>query len=266
MIVSMTGFATKTLMLTGKDGSRTHLTITLKALNSRFLEATCKLPFALNHLETEFIKIFKKKLHRGHIMLTIHMTNPNVFKGPIEADIAIVKSYLQAIKAMQQECNIEGELTLAQVIALPNIFTIEEQTIDDETKKYIFDAVNSLVDQLIQTRTTEGTALQKDLENRITRMQHDIDLIEQTADRVMEKRKTEVQQRLSSLGSSEIAEAQRNALYLELDRIDIHEEIVRFKSHLETFKTHLTSPDQEKGRRLDFILQELARAIKKTRK
>ena len=46
-----------------------------------------------------------------------------------------------------------------------------------------------------------------------------------------------------------------------LDKIDIHEEITRLASHLENLLAHLQSPDIEKGKRLDFTLQELGREI-----
>ena len=55
----MTGFATKLVPLTDKDGSRASLSINLKSLNSRFFELTCRLPYQINHLETSLAKILK---------------------------------------------------------------------------------------------------------------------------------------------------------------------------------------------------------------
>lgn len=262
MIQSMTGFATKALLLTGKDGSRSHITLTIKSLNSRFLEVTSKLPFSLNHIETDLIKRFKKALHRGHIIFTVQMSNPNVFKGPIEPDLPTIKSYLRAIETIQKECTVEGNITVSELLRLPNIFSIEEQTIDEESKKFIFDAVDALIAQLIETRNQEGNALQKDLEHRVQELQKNITYIEDHAQSMMKRRKKEIQEKLSQLASEEsqdIVDTQRHAFYLELDKADIHEEIVRFKSHLKTFAQHIAGPEQEKGRRLDFILQELGR-------
>ena len=61
--------------------------------------------------------------------------------------------------------------------------------------------------------------------------------------------------------ASKFAEMQKNALYAVLDKIDVHEEIVRFKNHLKTFHASFESSDIEKGKRIDFILQELSREI-----
>ncbi len=261
MVVSMTGFATKSLTLTGPDGSQATLSLMLKSLNGRYFEAHCKLPFALTHLETECIKIFKQKLRRGSIQFIAQISNPMVFKGSIHADLPTVKSYLKECETIQKECNVPGTLTIADLLSLPTIFTTGEHSIDKKTQQTILQVVQELTEALMQVRVKEGGALQKDLETRVSAVQKHIAQIEKRAHTVMESRKKKVAEQLALLEktSPDFVETQRNALYLELDRIDIHEEIVRFKNHLETFKTHLMSDESEKGRRLDFILQELNR-------
>jgi uncharacterized protein (TIGR00255 family) len=261
MVISMTGFATKIISLTDKDGTQTQLTLSLRSLNSRFFETTCKLPFALQHLETEFIKMFQKQLHRGNILFLVQVSNPNVFKSPARADLGMVNSYLESINTIQERCKVPGSITINDLVALPNVFSAEEQTIRDEQKNVICNAVQELIDQLVQTRIAEGHALEKDLMQRVTLMQEDINQIEKIAETLLADKKKQVSQRIAELDQSspEFIETQRHILYLELDKMDIHEEIVRFKSHLATFKKNIESTEQEKGRRLDFILQELAR-------
>ncbi len=261
MVVSMTGFATKSLALTGPDGSQASLSLMLKSLNGRYFEAHCKLPFTLTYLETECIKIFKQKLRRGSIQFIAQISNPMVFKGSIQADLPTVKSYLKACETIQQQYAVPGSLTIADLLSLPTIFTTKEQPIDKKTQQTILHAVQELTEALMQMRIKEGTALQKDLETRVSAVQKYSNQIEKRAYIVMESRKKEIAEQLAHLEktSPDFAENQRNALYFELDRIDIHEEIVRLKNHLETFNTHLMSDESEKGRRLDFILQELNR-------
>ena len=49
-------------------------------------------------------------------------------------------------------------------------------------------------------------------------------------------------------------------LYVELNKMDIHEEITRFNGHLESVNKLLVAADHvDKGKRIDFILQELLR-------
>ncbi len=258
----MTGFALKTISIT-KNNVTAHLTLSIKSLNSRFLETTCKLPSVLSHIETECIKRFKEKLHRGYIVFSIHISNQSLFKGSVQAEITIANSYLTAVADIQQQCAVPGTITISDMIALPAIFSMEEHTIDDHDKKIILTTIDELLEDLNKSRKTEGIALKKDLEQRCSTISHEMSIIEREAQRCMAEKKAKILERLSHLDnqSPEIRESQRNTLYFELDKIDIHEEIIRFNSHLKTFLTHLNAADVEKGRRLDFTLQELAREV-----
>ena len=84
MIQSMSGFAATTITLELDKETKINLTISIKALNSRFFEASCKLPYTLSQFEHDFSKLLKENLHRGHIYLIIHMSNQNLLKGTIE--------------------------------------------------------------------------------------------------------------------------------------------------------------------------------------
>ena len=258
----MTGFATKSLILTIKD-AKCPLTISLKSLNARYFDTNCKLPYPLTNLETEFIRLFKSKLFRGSISFTIHLSNPGAFKGNIEPSIGTLKNYLSALDTIKKTFSIEGTLSIANVLLLPNIFVTEEQELDEATKKIIFDTSSILLEELIEMQSKEGNALKKDIEERSAIIAQEMNIIETAFEALMVTQKQKVNETLAELenDASKFAEIQKNALYAILDKIDVHEEIVRFKNHLKTLKTSLESKDIEKGKRIDFILQELSREI-----
>ena len=258
----MTGFATKSLMLTIHE-SKTPLTMSIKSLNSRYFDSNCKLHYPLANLETDFIRLFKSKLHRGSITFTIHIANPNAFKGAIEPSTGTIKNYISALDTIKKTFSLEGTLSIANVLLLPNIFITEEQELDDASKKAIFDAANILVEELIVMQTKEGQALKKDIIERIAIIDKEIKAIEIAFEALMINQKQKVNEGLAGLDkdASKFTEMQKDALYAILDKIDVHEEIVRFKNHLKTLLTSLESSDIEKGKRIDFILQELSREI-----
>ena len=97
MVLSMTGFASKTATFTLQDGSTINISIDLKTLNSRFFETTCKLSYPIQHLETELINRLKKKLLRGHAYLTIHILNPQVLRGAIKPSVKTIEGYLKLV-------------------------------------------------------------------------------------------------------------------------------------------------------------------------
>lgn len=263
MIQSMTGFASKTLVIFPSAETPVNISLSLKALNSRFFETTCKLPFALNNFETDFIKLFKTRLQRGHIYFTIHASSQHILNCTVKPNLDVVQGYVDATQMITSKFNIQGTLTLNDIVTLPNVFNTEEQEIDEQSRKLIFQAVEQLIDEVVEARKKEGASLKKDLEQRTFTAQNEIDAIEKAFTALMEQQKAVVSEELEGLETvqEDIAESRRQVLYTMLDKIDIHEEIVRFKSHLSNFSSQLTSPSVEKGKKLDFTLQELAREI-----
>lgn len=263
MIYSMTGFAAKTLVIFPNVDNPVNVSISLKALNSRFFETTCKLPFALNNFETEFIKLFKSRMSRGHVYFTIHASSQHLLSCTIKPNLDVIDGYLEAIKQIKKHGNIGGDVAINDLLVLPNVFNVEEKDIDSDSIKLIMKTVEQLVDEVIEARKKEGQSLKKDLEQRLVAVAHDIEGIERSFAALMEQQKALVNEELDELDSmtEDVAEPRRQFLYSMLDKIDIHEEIVRFKSHLNNFSSQLNSPGIEKGKKLDFTLQELGREI-----
>lgn len=263
MIRSMTGFATKSLVFTLEDGSKAQVAISLKSLNSRFFEVTCRLPYPLSNLETDLTKLLKQHLYRGHIYFTINTNTPNAFKSVVEPSLSIVHEYLNAIEILKKDCKLEGSLTLDNVLQLPNVFNLAEKSLDAASTELILKTTKQLIDDVIASQEVEGKTLLEDIAQRITIMQNEIDEIEQSSAHLMEAQKAKLHEALKEMGEDEhkANDLHKNTLYSLLDKMDIHEEIVRFKSHLKNLTSTLQSDVIEKGKRLDFTLQELAREI-----
>ncbi len=263
MMQSMTGFATKAVTITKGKDQKANIAIHLKTLNSRYFEVTIKLPPALSHLETDLIKLFKKTLHRGSIFLTVYVDNPAIFKGAIEPAMQTVKNYMSAITRIQKEFAFQEDPTLSLITRLPNVFSVEEQVLDKQSAQAILKATHELIATVIQEREKEGAQLQKDLVKLFTAMEKEINTVETRYHEHMEEQKQKLKSLLEELGDdqSEMAEIKKSALYTILDKIDINEEIVRFQSHLKNISQLLGDDQPEKGKRIDFTLQELAREI-----
>jgi uncharacterized protein (TIGR00255 family) len=263
MIRSMTGFAAKSLVFTLEDGSKAQVAISLKSLNSRFFEVTCRLPYPLSNLETDLTKLLKQHLYRGHIYFTINTNTPNAFKSVVEPSLSIVHEYLNAIEILKKDCKLEGSLTLDNILQLPNVFNLAEKSLDAASTELILKTTKQLIDDVIAAQEVEGKTLLEDIAQRIVIMQKEIDEIEQGSAHLMEAQKAKLHAALKEMGEDEhkANDLHKNTLYSLLDKMDIHEEIVRFKSHLKNLTGTLQSDVIEKGKRLDFTLQELAREI-----
>jgi len=263
MIESMTGFASKSFVLYIDDTTKSSVSSSLKSLNARFFEVNCKLPHALSHLETSFIRLFKKRLQRGYVYFTVHMSNPNLFKGAVEPALSVLRNYITALDIIRGEFDIKEPVNLENILALPNVFTVEEQRMDEESTQKVLEVADELIATVLEERKKEGEALEEDLKKRLGVLAKEIDIIQQRSEHHVEEQRRKVQEVLQDIGGdeSELADTRKSAIYAILDKIDINEEIVRFKSHLGNLMQNLESEDVEKGKRLDFILQELAREI-----
>lgn len=258
---SMTGFAAKKTTLT-INNTKVYVTISLKSVNARFFECICKFPYALHHLETDFIKLLKHELLRGHLLMSINVSDQGALKGTINASIPIAQSYVEVAKQIQDITHIEGKLTISDIIMLPHIFSIEEQLLDDSFKEDLTQLVKETITALIAEEEKEGKVLLQDIRQRMSLVAKHIAEIEKLHETFMTQRKNNILQEIQSYTTEDtIIETRKAALYYMLDKIDIHEEIVRFKSHLKNMHDLLSSSIVEIGKKLDFTLQELGREI-----
>ncbi len=262
MVFSMTGFASKTITLTAADGSQTQVALSLKSLNSRYFETTCKMPLALQQLETRIIQLLKNEILRGHVYFTVYLADQAFLQSQVKPALSTAKNYLDALRAIQTNLKVEGQITMGDLVRLP-IFSIEERAIDTAAEQQIMNATHELMKELMKVRTVEGASLKTDLEHRKDIIAQEIKAIEAAAETVMADRKACIAKKIAELESQteEYANMRRNTLYHELDKIDVHEEIVRFKTHLIALDQILKADYAEKGRRVDFTLQELGREI-----
>ena len=259
MIRSMTGFSSTILTLprkntdTGVHEQPLQLSMTLKTLNSRFFEMTCKLPYSLSFLETDLIKYFKSKLYRGNVVFTVHLSDPSALTGSIEPSLTAVNGYMKAIDRIKENYTLAG-LTISDLITLPNIFETRETPLHRETIERIMAAIEQLTSLVQEMRITEGEALAVDLESRVDAINEHLEQLEPRAQVVMQQKKEQLfatlKTALLETHQETASDAQTTLIYNQLERMDIHEEIVRFKTHLESLLADYQSTEIESGKKL----------------
>jgi uncharacterized protein (TIGR00255 family) len=259
----MTGFVSKAVSINLDDTSKVSVTLSIKSLNSRFFETTFKVPYTLSSLETELIKILKTHLVRGHVYCTIHLANQTLVQPQIEPAMSAIKGYLKAVDTIKQECGIAGTVSIDNLLGLPNVFVVQEKEIDPKVTQTILEEMLNLAQSLSTVRAQEGLVLKKDLMQRMAVVETEIQAIEKAALQLLEDQKQKIAQEMNTidLDETKLADIRKAALYAILDKIDIHEEIVRFKSHMKNIHEQLESATTEKGKKLDFTIQELGREI-----
>lgn len=269
MIQSMTGYASAIVEIPLSAQEKLSLSIHIKALNSRYFEILCKLPYVLTDFEIALQKLLKQKLQRGNIYLTIKIQH-STSTHEIIPNVATIRAYLQAIATIKTTCHINDELNLATLLQLPNIFQVEEEPLQKTLEPLLINQVHTIVEQLIAMRLQEGAVLKHDLLDQMLGIQAKTLKIQETSNQVLTDKKEQLDSIITAINTKNsdikstqdhLQEQHKMALLADLEKMDIHEELIRAQAHIAAFINYLHSAQDNYGKKLDFILQELTREI-----
>ena len=173
-----------------------------------------------------------------------------------------VEEYLETAETLRTKHGLKGELTLSEVISFPNIFATERTQLPQEAVDRFLKGIEVALEQTIAARSREGKSLFADLDKRFSHARTLIDKIDTATQKLIAEQKERLaNEKLKAQDGDEQAKAMLAEKYGSLDKMDVHEEIVRFGAHLDAVNDHMGNETREKGRKLDFILQELMREI-----
>jgi uncharacterized protein (TIGR00255 family) len=262
VITSMTGFANVSTTVLEYSGEQCSVDIEIKTFNSRFFEPTCKLPSALSGYEMELTQRLKAGLIRGRVYCTVRINSHGALLEKMVFSPVRVSEYLAARDIMKQTFGLSGDVSIAELMSLPQVFATERTQLSDDAIVRFLSGVDEAIAQVLVARGHEGRTLLVDLSQRLTNIVQIMGHIEVVITRLLAAQKEEVAhcQQLAQNGD-EAARALLPERLGALDKMDVHEEIVRFGSHVGAIERLLADNCVEKGRKLDFTLQELMREI-----
>ena len=119
-IRSMTGFA----QIKGQHG-KTAYTFSAKSVNHRFLDLHLRLPGRSDLFEQQLRKLFKEKMHRGHIELTLALEYAGA--SGISINREIVSGYVKAFRELSDELDWHGELDLNAIFRLNGVLSASSE-------------------------------------------------------------------------------------------------------------------------------------------
>lgn len=252
-IYSMTGFGRATLQLPGKK-----ITIEVKSLNSKQLDLNVRVPMLFREKEPAIRQMMAEECKRGKIDLNFYceITGPEM--AP-KINISLVEEYIRQMKTIMADTGVEGDV-ISAAMRLPDVTQASEDSVDDEEWKQITEVIHQALQKLSAFRADEGQTLHDELNHRIDNIRTRLEKVEPFE----EERKNTVRDRLQR-GLAELAEKPDENRYEQeliyyLEKLDITEEKVRLKSHLDYFH-ELLSQGGAVGKKLGFVSQEMGREI-----
>ena len=259
---SMTGYGKG--MVAGEDFS---VSIDLKTVNNRFLDIHLRVGTDLSSLEPIIKKRITSRLSRGRVDVTVSMER--AAQVGYEVNRPLIAGYVSALKQLQQDFDIGGELDINVIARIPGAIQPARNGIDDRMTTALEQALDQALNELEKMREQEGEALKQELRARVSKIESLVPVIESSAAGLADAYRLRLQKRIGELlnRGGQLVEVDPVRLAQEVaylaDRSDVSEEMVRLRSHLSQFQEALDAPG-EAGKMLDFLLQELNREANTT--
>jgi len=254
---SMTGYGRG-----AADGEHFSVSVDLKTVNNRFLDVHLRLSGELSSLEPVIKRQISSRLSRGRIDVTVNFEKTS--QTAYELNRPLISGYVNALREMQKEFSIAGELDINVLARLPGALQPARDALSDEVVAGIEKALAQGLDELERMRAQEGETLRREMSERIDRIDALVPTIESAAAGLVDAYRARLQKRIGELLSrnGQLVEIDPARLAQEVaylaDRSDISEELARLRSHLEQFRAAVEA-EGEVGKRLDFLLQEMNR-------
>jgi uncharacterized protein (TIGR00255 family) len=257
----MTGFGSA-------DGTvgKVRVSVEVRTVNHRFFNPSIKLPPAFSAWEGDVREALRAAIARGHTSLTVR-THRDVSDSTAGVDESRFAAYAAHLKALRDRYGLGGEVDVATVLRMPDVVVSAGSDLDEPGgfPEELLTVLGRALTALSSMRSAEGARIEEFLRARIATIEVAVGRLEQRApQRVIEHRdrlKTAVQELTEGVALDPQRVAQEIAVLA--DRLDVSEELDRFRAHIAAFRDALDG-GSEVGKRLGFLSQELLREANTT--
>ncbi|HVR64830.1 MAG TPA: YicC/YloC family endoribonuclease [Polyangia bacterium] len=249
----MTGFGRAAAEVADR---RVHVEI--RSVNHRGLDLKIRSREPDATVDAEIARAVRAAVERG--ALTVHLREDS---GPaVESiDAAKVRAAYAELQVLRTELGIEAPIDLGTVAAFLGAARAPGLA-GEALWEALRPAVTAALDELRVTRRREGAALGADMKARVDHLGGIAARLESEAATLTERFAQRLGERLGALRGQGGVDAQRLAQEVALmaERLDVSEELVRLRAHLGHVHD-ICRADGAVGRKLDFVIQEIAREL-----
>ncbi|MEH7482867.1 YicC/YloC family endoribonuclease [Neobacillus drentensis] len=255
MVISMTGFGrAKT------ESDCFSVNVEVKTVNHRFCEMNIRMPRQLLKIEDRMKKKLNQYIRRGRVEVYVSLEGEGVVTRKVHVDWKLLDEYYQFIKQAREKYDVEGTLTLQNLLSRSELLHIEESEAgNEELDNLVLAATEEAAKYLTQMRMAEGEELKKDLLAILSQLESYVFELQKFAPLVVQSFKERLTKRMEEFVNGQLDETRiLTEVAVFADKADINEEVTRLKSHFQQFLQTLESMEPI-GRKLDFIVQEMNR-------
>jgi uncharacterized protein (TIGR00255 family) len=259
MIKSMTGYGSQTA-----ENDKISVTVEIKSLNSKFLDLNLRLSKEYSDRELEIRNLLNNTVERGKVGLSIDVQSKGGVKPKVFINRELVALYYKDLKETADAIGIVDSSDLFKLaLQMPKAMESEVENPDNTEdwlliQKVLLDAIA----KCNEFRTDEGNTLALKFKEYVKTIADCLTQVEVFDPQRIEAIRTRIRQHFDEFSKSEQLDNSRfeQELIFYIEKLDISEEKVRLRSHLNYFLESMDIPEPS-GKKLGFIAQEIGREI-----
>jgi uncharacterized protein (TIGR00255 family) len=238
-----------------------QVVLDIRTVNHRFLDVRVHLPSRIQSRTPTVERVIRGRLERGRVDVTGRFEGQTLPQPTLDVDRA--RMVYAELAALRDALSPNEPLPLALLSSVPDLFVISRTVDESELGRALEQAAAEACDTVMAMRENEGAALSAELTARLVELGTSIEALEAAAPQLLAGRRARLRDRLEALLVGVDAELDPSRLEQEIallaDRSDIAEELVRLESHHGQMLELIENSSAAVGKRIDFLLQEMAR-------
>lgn len=250
---SMTGFGAGDAPLGG-----VRVSLELRAVNHRYLEVRVRLPRELAEHGVFVEQRVRALLSRGRVDVSGHLEGPLAASAAF--DEARARATLAAMQRMADALGYTERVPLSVLGAVPDLFAGATAFGPSEARDALDAALTAAAARFEESRAGEGAHLHRAMEALLGSVARAVEGVSGVADGMTARLRERARQRvLAALDGAAVDESRLvQELVLWSERSDVTEELTRLRAHVDAMGS-LLAEGGAVGRKMDFLLQEMAR-------
>jgi uncharacterized protein (TIGR00255 family) len=249
--------------MTGFGAGEAHLggarvSLELRSVNHRYLEVRVRLPRELAEHGVFLEQRVRARLSRGRVDVSGHLEGALASGHGFDDERA--RAVLASMQRMADALGYSERVPLSVLGAMPELFAGSGGYAPAAAREALDAALAAAVAGFEESRAAEGRHLRAALAALLSAVSEAVEAVSAQAAGMTARLRQRARQRvLGALGELSIDEARlAQELVLWSERSDVSEELTRLRAHADAMGA-LLAEEGAVGRRMDFLLQEMAR-------
>lgn len=245
------------------SGTEATITVEIKSLNSKFLDLTLRLPKLFSEKELELRNLISDKLERGKLSFSIDYQPPLKEEVRQRYNEALFVAYYAELKKLADRVVAPYDNLFQLALTSPDVSEGKaKEDLDPALWLNVQQTITAAIQKFEQFRLAEGKSMEDKVIQYIESIRNELARVETIDPQRVEKIRSRIKSNVTEFFGSEGFDANRleQEIIFYIEKLDIHEERVRLKTHLDYFLKALEDK-QSNGKKLGFIAQEIGREI-----